>query len=284
MTAATTAAPPLHDEDLEVLELHGERTSPWVLARAAWRWREVLVLLARKEFHVKYRRMSFGTLWAVFLPLLQSAIMAVVFSHLVRFAVPHYALFMLAGMVAWTYFASVFVAGSTAIAGGSDLSSKVYFPRVLLPLVQVATNLYGFVIMLVIVLALSIPLGAHLGMSTLLFLPGALLLVVFCASLVVTGAALHVYFRDVSYISSALVLLLMYVSPVIYPPSIAPHIVRPIIDANPLTGILDLFHAAVGVSTPLTFALAVTGVWTAVLICAAVTLNSRFDRVFADLL
>jgi len=292
MTAAATttvAVAQLDGQDQderfrEVLELHGERTSPFVLARAAWHWREVLVLLARKEFHVKYRRMSFGTMWAVFLPVLQSVVMAVVFSRLVRFSIPHYAVFILSGMVAWTYFANVFGAGSTAIAGSADLSSRVYFPRALLPLVQVTTNLYGLVIMLAVALILAIPLGAHLGLYTLWFLPGAALLVVFASSLVLTSAALHVYFRDVSYITNALVLLLLYVSPVIYSPAVAPHIVRPIIDANPLTGILDLFHAGVGDPTSMGLALGVTAAWTVVLSCAAVALHSRFDRVFTDLL
>ncbi|HAM03108.1 MAG TPA: hypothetical protein DCQ30_12915 [Acidimicrobiaceae bacterium] len=284
MTAIATASHTGGGDSLPVLELNGESTSPLKLGRDLWVWRELLVLLARKEFHVKYRRMSFGTMWAVALPLLQSLVMATVFSRLVRFSVPHYAAFMLSGMAAWTYFSTVFPAGSTAIAGNSALSTKVYFPRALLPLVQATTALYGLVIMLAIVLILSVPLGAHLGAAALLFVPGVVLLVAFTSSLVLTAAALQVYFRDVGYIANALVLLLMYLSPVIYPPSLAPHIVQPVLTANPMTGILDLFHAAIGVHSPLLLPLVVTGLWSAGLWAAAVVLHSRFDRVFTDLL
>lgn len=284
MTSLTSPSPTTVADAAPVLELHGERTSPRVLARDIWRARELLLLLARKEFHVKYRRMSFGTMWAVVLPLLQSALLAVVFSHLVRFHVPHYAVFVLSGMVAWTYFSTVFVAGSTAIVNGVDLSSKVYFPRAMLPLVQATTALYGFIIMLAIVAVLSVPLGAPVGRDAFLVIPGVVLLVLFSTSLTLTTSALQVYFRDIGYIVNAAMLFLLYLSPIVYPTSLAPHIIRPILLVNPLTGILDLFHAAIGVPTPLAAAMAVTAAWTAALTGLAVALHSRFDRVFTDLL
>jgi ABC-type polysaccharide/polyol phosphate export permease len=284
MTSLASPAPTVVADTVPVLELRGERTSPRVLARDIWRARELLVLLSRKEFHVKYRRMSFGTMWAVVLPLLQSALMAVVFTKLVRFHIPHYAMFVLSGMVAWTYFSNVFAAGSVAIASSVDLSTKVYFPRAMLGLVQVATALYGYFIMLAIVLLLGLPLGASLGPATLLLVPATVLLVVFSTSLTLTACALHVYFRDVGYIVNAAVLFLMYLSPIVYPIGQAPHLIRPVLAANPLTGILDMFHAAMGVPTPLVAGLAVTAVWTVALSVVAVALHSRFDRVFTDLL
>jgi ABC-type polysaccharide/polyol phosphate export permease len=285
MTTFATTPPTRDDDALPVLELRGERSSVTGLGRDLWTARELLVLLARKEFQVKYRRMSFGTLWAVVLPLMQSVVMAVVFSHLLsRFKIPHYPLFVLSGMAAFSYFTTVLAGGSTAIAANATLSNKVYFPRAVLCLAQAVTALYGLVILLAIMLVLSVPLGVHVGLALLLLIPGVALLVLFSASLTLTAAALHVYFRDVSYIVNALVIFLMYISPVIYPPSLAPSVVRPILLANPLTGILDVFHAAVGVPTPLVQGLAVTGIWTVVFAAAAVVLHTRYDRVFTDLL
>jgi len=283
MTAIATPPPTRDDDVLPLLELAGERSTPLALGRGLWSSRELLVLLARKEFHVKYRRMSFGTLWAVVLPLLQSVVMAIVFSHLVVFHVPHYAIFILSGMAAWTYFSSVFASGSTAIAGGASLASKVYFPRALLCLVQSVTALYGLVIMIGIVLVLCVPLGVHLGPAVLLLIPGILLLLVFSSALTLTAAALHVYFRDVNYVVNALVLLLLYLSPVIYSPALAPRILHPLLVVNPLTGILDLFHAALGYPGAMGLALFVTGAWTIFFLATAVVLHSRFDRVFTDL-
>lgn len=287
MTTTTATAPIAPPDTAPTLDLHGETTSPRQLARAIWGARELLVLLARKEFHVRYRRASFGTLWAVALPLLQSAIMAIVFSHVVRFSVPHYPIFMLSGMTAWTYFSATFAGGGTGIVDNADLSSKVYFPRALLALVMAGTNLYGLAITLVITIALCPVLGVHLGAGLVLFVPGIVLVVLLSAGLSLVVAALHVYFRDLRYVVAASLLLLMYISPVIYPPTLAPHILKPVLDVNPLTGVLDLFHAATvgsaaaaGAGT----AVAVTAAWAAGLWGLAVWLHCRFDRVFADLL
>lgn len=284
MTTLATTQPTRDDDALAVLELRGERSSVTDLGRDLWKARELLVLLARKEFQVKYRRMSFGTLWAVILPLMQSVVMAVVFSHLVRFKIPHYPVFVLSGMAAYTYFTTVFAGGSTAIAANATLSSKVYFPRAVLCLAQAATALYGLVILLAIMLVLYIPLGVHIGPALVLLIPGVALLLLFSAALTLTAAALHVYFRDIGYIVNALVIFLMYISPVIYPSALAPSIVRPLLLANPLTGILDIFHAAVGVPTPLVQAVSITGAWTLLFCTAAVVLHTRYDRVFTDLL
>jgi lipopolysaccharide transport system permease protein len=268
------------------LDLHGETTSPLLLARSVWRSRELLVLLARKEFHVRYRRASFGTLWAVALPLLQSAVMAIVFSHVVRFSVPHYPIFILSGMLAWTYFSAVFATGGTGIVDNADISSRVYFPRALLPLVSVGTNLYGLVITLVILVALCPLFGVSIGLRFLFMVPAIALLVAFTASLSLVTAALHVYFRDVRYIVTASLLLLLYVSPVIYPPGLAPHVLRGLLDVNPLTGILALFHdSTIGtVGGDLGTGVVVSVGWTVGLFGIATWLYSRFDRVFADLL
>ena len=256
-----------------------------LLRALAQRW-PLLVLLARKEFHVRYRRASFGTLWAVLIPLVQSAMMAVVFSRVAKLNLPHYPIYMLTGMVAWTYFSAVLNGGGTAIVDNADLSSRVYFPRVLLPLVSVASNLYGLVIMLVIMLGLCPILGVHLGKAVVLLVPAVALMVAFAAGLTMVSSALHVYFRDIRYIITASLLLLLYGSPVIYAPdSFHSSLLRSLLTANPLTGIIDLFHAStVGAGGPMAAALAVSCAWTAGLLAVGIALQSRFDRVFADLL
>ena len=200
------------------IDLQGEATSPVHLAKEVWRARQLMVILARKEFHVRYRRAAFGLLWAIGLPLLQSAVMAIVFSKVAKIGhAPHYAIFILSGMTAWVYFTAVLTAGSTAVVDGTDISSRVYFPRILMPLVQVVTGLYGFVITLVITLALCPLLGAGLGSSLVILVPGALLLIALTAGFCLVDSALHVYFRDVRYIVTAAVIVWFYVTPIIYP-------------------------------------------------------------------
>lgn len=247
------------------------------------------MILARKEFHVRYRRASFGILWAVALPLLQSLVMAVVFSkvaHVRTTGLPSYGAFVLTGMAPWTYFTIVLVAGSTAIVDNTDLSSKVYFPRPLLPLTQVLTALYGYGVTLAIVIALCPLLHVSLGVSALLVVPGTLLMIALACGFVLVSSALHVYFRDVKYLVSAAFLVWMYVTPIIYTPADAPGVLRSVIDVNPMTGVVDLFHAATvghhGYS--LGIPLLVTALWTLALIVGGVLLQCRYNRVFADLL
>lgn len=280
--AGTSHAPPS-------IDLSGEATSPRQLARELWRGRELLAILARKEFHVRYRRASFGVLWAVAIPLLQSLVMAVIFSKVAHFktaGLPSYGAFVLTGMAPWTYFTIALSAGSTAIVDNTDLSAKVYFPRPLLPLTQVITALYGYVVTIAIVLVLCPFLHASLGVAALLVIPGTLFMVLLASGFALVASALHVYFRDIKYVVSAAFLVWMYVTPVIYPPDDAPRVLRTVIDLNPMTGIVDLFHAATvghfgyGLGVPLL----VTAIWTVGLLTAGVFLQCRYNRVFADLL
>jgi ABC-type polysaccharide/polyol phosphate export permease len=286
VTAPGTALSGVDARGAPSLDLHGERTRVGTLLKEIWSRRPLLVLLVRKEFHIKYRRASFGMLWAVALPLVQSVVLAVVFSKVVRAnLVPHYPAFVLIGMAPWTFFGAALSAGATGIVDKSDMSSRVYFPRAIFALVAVGSNLYAFVIMLVIVIAISPLLGVGLGLPLLFVLPGTLLLVTFTTGICLTLSALHVYFRDVRYMVTAALLVWLYVTPVIYPPSAVPHALRVVLAINPLTGIVGLFHqATVGSSGPLLVPVIISAAWTVALLLGGVILQARYDRVFADLL
>ena len=286
MTATSTTRSGVDAREAPSLDLHGERTRAGTLLKEIWSRRVLLVLLARTEFHIKYRRASFGMLWAVALPLLQSVVLAVIFSKVVRAnLVPHYAAFVLVGMAPWTFFTSALGAGATSIVDKSEMSSRVYFPRAILALVGVGSNLYAFFITLAIVVAISPLLGVSLGLPLLFVIPGTLLLVAFSIAICLTLSALHVYFRDVRYMVAAAMLVWLYVTPVIYPPSAVPHALRVLLAINPLTGIVGLFHqATVGSSGPLLVPALISIVWTVGLLLVGTVLQARYDRVFADLL
>lgn len=289
---ATLPARPQADRPIEApptpadIDLRSERTTLRALGRELWSARELLVILTRKEFHVRYRRASLGLLWALGLPLLQSLVMAVVFSHVTHIHdAPHYAIFVLSGMTAWVFFSAALAMGSTAIVDGSDLSSRVYFPRITMPMVQVGTNLYGYAVTVVLLLVLCPVLGVPLEPRILLLLPASGLLVALTVGFCLVGSALHVYFRDVRYLVAASLIVWMYVTPVIYPSVDAPGKLHLLIEVNPMTGVVDLFHAAtIGQVGAMAVALAVTAAWTVGLLAVGATLHCRYNRVFADLL
>jgi lipopolysaccharide transport system permease protein len=268
------------------IDLQGESTSPGRLARQLWEARELFLILSRKEFHVRYRRASFGILWALALPLLQAAVLALVFSKVAHIrAAPHYAVFVLAGMAPWSYFSMTISAGSTAVVDSTDLSSKVYFPRAVLPLAQLAANLYGYLVTVAIVLLLCPLFHVGLGPAALLLLPASILLLALTAGFCLTASALHVYFRDVRYIVSAALMVWFYVTPVVYPAGDASGKLRLLLELNPMTGILDLFRTAtVGGVGPMAVPVLISLAWTLGLLTTATLLHCRYQRVFADLL
>jgi ABC-type polysaccharide/polyol phosphate export permease len=269
-------------------ELRGESTPLRQQAADIWRSRSLIAVLARKDFFVRYRRASFGVLWAVGLPLFQAVVLALVFSRvappLARGHHGNYTVFVFAGTLAWTFFSATLTIASTAVVDGSGLSTKIYFPRAVFPIVSVAANLYGFVISLVILVGLCAITGVQPGLNMLLLLPAILLMVGLTTAFSLVLAALHVYFRDVRYITQASLIAWFYVTPVIYRLDRAPGLRRALV-FNPTTGLVELFRAAtVGGDPGWTGTLVWSVAWMVALMVAASLLYRRYDRVFVDLM
>lgn len=266
--------------------LEGELTPLPQLGRELWQSRELIAILARKDFYVRYRRASLGLLWAVGLPLFQALVLAVVFSRVVRVHTEsNFAVFVLIGMVGWTYFSNTLSVASTSIVEGSGLSTRIYFPRAVLPLVSVIANLYGYVITLVITLVLCPFLGVGLGLHTLWLVPATALAVAVTAGACLVSSALHVYFRDIRYIVTAAVIGWFYLTPVFYPLSLVHGLLRAVVVANPLTGVVELMRAATaGADADWAKTVLVSVIWTLLLLGLGAALHRRFNRVFSDLL
>lgn len=271
--------------EIEGVDLSGERTAVVDLVRRIMHHRELVVILARKEFFTRYRRASFGLVWAVLLPLVQAMVLALVLSRFVKFRteVP-YVVLVYAGMVPWSFFSQAVTAASTSIVDNSDISSRIYFPRAILPLMTAASGVYGMVAATVVLLVVALFGGVALGPELLLLLPAAVLLVLLTAALGLVLAALHVYFRDVRFLVSAGLMPLLYATPVLYPLERLPSGLRHVVSANPMSAVVQLFRAALGVEVRVREPLIWTGAWTTLLLAAGLLLHARRDRVFSDLL
>jgi lipopolysaccharide transport system permease protein len=259
-------------------------TSPVAFGREMRRSTELCVTLARKDFFVRYRRAALGIVWAIALPALQAVVLAVILSRVARIDVPHYAVFILSGIVAWTYFSTTLGVASTSIVDNSALSSRIYFPRAVLPISACLSNLFALVISFVITLVVAILSGVWPGWSLFYIVPGLLLTFLLTASATLVLSAAHVYFRDVRYAVQAVLLVWFYVTPVFYPITLLHGLARRAVEANPVTGCVELFHAAVVGGEVSAVSIAYTAAWTALLLVAAVILHCRHDRTFADLL
>lgn len=265
-------------------ELRGESTPLRPLIRDLWRSRDLIRILARKDFFVRYRRASFGIVWAVGLPLVQAVVLAVVLSRIARFDTAlDFPVFVFAGVLPWTTFSAAVVAGSTSIVEGQAVATRIYFPRAALPLVAVMSSLYGFAPGLAILIAMAAIFGAPLGAHLLLLIPASLLLAALAAGFALLLAGLEVYFRDVRHIVGALTMPWFWASAVFYPLDRIGDLAR-WIELNPAVGMIQLFRASLGGGGEWTRAALISVAWVAGLVAGAAVLHRRFDRVFVDLL
>lgn len=278
-----TSGPTVRREPSELV-LRGQWTPPRRLVRELVEARGLVLTLGRKNFFVQYRRASLGLLWAVALPLVQAIVLAVVFSRIARFDVEHYAVFVFSGMVAFAFFQSTLVAGATSIVDNASLSSKVYFPRAVLPLAQCVTGVYALMVSVAVLVVAALVLGAPVGARTLLLVPAVALLMTLSTAFALVLSVVHVYLRDTKYLVQAAALAWLWLTPVVYPFAAVEGWLRTVLVVNPVTGVVQLFHAALVPDVgPLTGAW-VSLVWTLVLGGVGLYLHCRHDRVMADLL
>jgi ABC-type polysaccharide/polyol phosphate export permease len=273
-------------------ELSGPGTPVRRLVASMWRTRQVLFVLARKEFFARYRRASLGLLWALGLPLVQAVVLALVFTHVVHVGAAvrdvhggefSYAVFVYSGIVGWSYFTGNMPAAATSVVDSAGLAGKIYFPRLMLPLLAVATGVYPLVISLFVLLAMTLVIQHGVGPEFLFVVPAAMLTIAITAGFGLALSALHVYFRDIRFLVQAVMSVLFYATPIIYSLANAPESVRPLLAISPMSGPIEIFRMATVGADPgwPTAVLAGTG-WFVVLTALGLFLHSRFDRVFVD--
>lgn len=294
--AGKSAAPGSHEY---LLDVTADRGNPIALLRAIWAHRYLIFTLARKDFFVRYRRATFGVLWAVGLPFVQAMVLTLVFSVVVKLPAPagvSRSVFIFSAIIAYNFFNVSVLQASTAIVDGAGMSSRIYFPRAVLPIMAVGANTYSLIASTIVMLVLAASLGAQIDQHLLLLIPAILLDVLFTLSLSLVLSALHVYFRDIRYVVQATLLALFYVTPIFYSLSPAPAsgklsfvqprgIVRTLILSNPLSGIVEFFRASINAADRVWMTAAlVTLTWTVLLLTLGLFLQARWDRRFVDLL
>ena len=267
-------------------ELRGRHDRLRPMLRELWRSRELIGMLARKDFHVRFRRATLGFIWVIGLPLIQATVLGIVLSQFVRFQtdVP-FPVYIYAGLLPWSFFIAGVTGGTTSIVEGSSLATKIYFPRAILPLVTVVSGFYGFIPGMVVLVGLAVVLGAPFTPFLLLVLPATLLLFLLATGFALVFAALQVYFRDMKHIVAAATLPWFWASGVFFPFSRLSPRMRSILEMNPAAGMIKLFRRAIGEDVSgLNNALWWSLGWTGALIIVAALLYRRYDRVFIDLL
>ena len=209
-----------------------------------WDYRELLFFLTWRDIKVKYKQSLLGAGWAIFQPLMTMAVFYFVFNKIAKIdtgTVP-YALFSLASILPWQFFASSVNRSSVSLVGNTNLISKVFFPRMIIPMSAASAPVIDFLIGFVFLIGMQIFYGYYPSWN-IIFLPFIILLM-FLTSLSISTwlSALNVKYRDVTYFLPFVLQIGLFVSPVAYPVSMIPEKWRLIYRLNPLVGVLDGFR------------------------------------------
>jgi lipopolysaccharide transport system permease protein len=197
--------------------------------------------LVLRDISVRYKQTLIGVLWALFQPLINMIILSVVFGYFLKVpsdGVP-YPIFVLTSQLCWRYFATAMSQGGSSLVSNAHLVSKVYFPRLIIPLTSVISPLVDFFISFILLL-LVMPFFGILPSWQFILVPFFAFFTIFTAmSVSLWLSALNVRYRDVTYIIPFFVQIWMYITPVIYPLSIVPQQWRWLYSLNPLVGVTE---------------------------------------------
>ncbi len=254
--------------------------------RELWQHRDLGFFLIWRDLKVRYKQTFFGVAWALLQPVLMMVVFTVFLGQVEGIAPPGvpYPLFALAGLVPWTLFSQSLIGASNSLVNSQSLISKVYFPRLLLPIAGVGSFVVDFLIALVLLLVVTPLFGFPLTI-TILWLPVFALMAVFVALAVGTWlAAVNARYRDVRHAVPFLVQIWLFASPVVYSISLVPENLRPLLALNPMTGVIVGFRwALLGGDRP-DAAIFVSAAATVVILILGVAYFRRVERFFADMI
>jgi len=252
--------------------------------RELWKARELLYFLAWRDVKVRYAQASLGAAWAILQPVLMMAILSIFLGRLAK--VPSaglpYPLFVFSGIVPWTVFANAVGAATDSLVLSANMVSKVYFPRLVLPLGALISWLpdLGIATALLVTISAVYGHGPHLAIVLLPVFAFALMLT--AASVGVWLSALNVTYRDVRHAVPFVLQTWLFASPVVYPSSIVPDRFQVLYGLNPMAGVIEGFRwSLLGGHLRTGMLLASTAVTTVVL-CSGLYYFRRTEQFFAD--
>ncbi len=259
----------------------------WINLRELWAYHELLFFLVWRDVGVRYRQSMLGIGWAVLQPFLTMVVFTIIFGRFANIpseGVP-YPLFSFVALLPWTYFARSLSASSDSLVGSTNLISKVYFPRLVLPITGVLVGLADFAVSFVMLIAMMIWYGFHPNRGVVL-LP----VFMFLSLLTALGTGLwltsmNVKYRDVKFIVPFFTQIWMYASPIIYPSSLIPEKFRHVYALNPMVGIVEGFRwALLGKAAPDWTMMAVSCLVILALLVSGLLYFRSMEKTFADVI
>jgi len=239
-----------------------------------WPFRHLYAVLVRRNLKIRYQQTVVGVGWALLQPVLYALVFTIIFGRLVGMptnGIP-YPLFVMSGLSVWLFVAQAFPAASASIVINPHLVTRIYFPRIVLPLAAMSVAMVDFLVSLALLAVLMAWYGVVPSAGVLLFIPMLIVAVAMVLGLSLWFSALYVPYRDVAHLLPFIVQIWMFLSPVVYPSNLLPPKYAFLYALNPIGVVIDTSRwafaggaapepYAVGVSSLTAFAILLSGYW-----------------------
>jgi lipopolysaccharide transport system permease protein len=280
---STEASAP--SEDVVIIEAGRSNAHYW---RDLWRYRELLYFIARRDIAVRYKQTVLGIAWAVLRPLAAMVVFTLIFGRIAKLpsdGAP-YSLLVFTGMVPWFFFAAALSESSNSLLANANLLTKVYFPRLLVPVAALGAPLVDLLVGIVLLVLLMLWLGYPPNLR--MFALPAFMLLAYCAALGLGlwFAALNIQYRDFQFVVPFLIQFGLFASPIGYSSKLIPEQWRLLFSLNPMVSVIDGFRWAL-LGEPFSFhldALFFSGLLTAIVLAGGLWFFRRTERALADVI
>jgi lipopolysaccharide transport system permease protein len=255
--------------------------------RDLWNYRELLYFLTWRDIKVRYKQTLIGAAWAILQPLLTMVVFTLFFGKIAKIpseGIP-YTIFSYSGLLLWTYFSSAVSNSGNSLVGNTNLITKVYFPRLIIPLSSTLGGIVDYFIALCILVIMMFFYGLFPN-SSIVLLP----IIILLASISATGlglwfSALNVKYRDVRYAIPFFIQLLLFATPVIYPTAVLPERFRWLLALNPISGVIDAHRACILGYKPVDwYSLVISTTVGLFIFITGIFYFRRTERFFADVI
>jgi lipopolysaccharide transport system permease protein len=272
-------------ENLPVTRITPPERLPALQLSELWEYRELLFFFVWRDIKVRYKQTVLGAAWAVIQPLLTMVVFSIFLGRFVQVpsqGVP-YPIFAYAALVPWTYFANAVTQSSSSLIANENTITKVYFPRLLVPLASVLSGLPDFLIAFLVLIAMMVyygiyPTAAIFGLPVFLFLA-----ILSAAAAGIWLSALNVQYRDVRYTVPFLIQFWLFATPIAYPISVVPEKWRILYGLNPMVGVVEGFRRALfGQGQAIGWTILVSALTVLIILVTGFYYFRHMEETFAD--
>lgn len=222
-----------------------ERSSAIQELQELWHYRDLLQLLISNSIKTRYKRSVLGVLWTLLNPLLTTIVLTVALSQLFKFQVANYPVYLLSGLIAWTFFSQTITDIMGTVVWGSNLVKRIYVPRTIFALSVVGNGLINIALSLIPLVVIMMFVGQPLHWTLLLLPFAVVILAMFATGLALLLATLAVYFVDLVEMIKILLTAWFYLTPIIYPMDVVPPKFAWMIYLNPMSYLVEVFRSLI---------------------------------------